>query len=205
MQQTNILRLTNKLLNGSTATGDSVPGSNTPGYTGQVNQYSGQLGAVAFLSFAEAQKRSDSAVTASLQGGRYQYVQHAADGTNYAQGQVLYWKDETNYIVTNVAPSAVSARVAGICIAPVTQGNFWLFQTDGVAQVQFRAAITSAVADNLVVVLVNTNTADAVADATAITAGAASTGAKHIIGTAKALPVNNTITTVFLRGLVQVQ
>lgn len=201
MNRTEILRLTSRFLNGATAIGDAVPGASVAGYSGQPNQYQGQVGAVARLSFAEAQKRSDPAVTQSLNGGRYQYVQFASDGTTYALGQVLYWKDETIYQVTNVAPSAVSARIAGICIAPVTQGNYWLMQTDGVAWVQYRAAVTDTTADDLVIVLVNTNTADALADGTAVT----DTVLKRFLGSAKSAPANGAIGTVFLRGITQVE
>lgn len=200
MQSTGILRLSNRLLTGTTAVGDAVPGASVGGYTGQTNQYGGQLGAFADLSFAEAQKRSDSAVTQLLQGGRFQYVQHAADGTSYALGQVLYWKDETNYIVTNVAPAATSKKIAGVCIAPVTQGNYWIIQTKGVAWVQYRATVTSTNAEAFVHALVNTNTADAEADATTVTATFAGT----YIGTAKTAPANGAIGTVFLKNIPEV-
>lgn len=201
MEQTGIFRTVGRFWNGPTATGDALPGQSVAGYPGQPPQYIGQLGAFAYLNFSDAQKRSDSAAAQSLQGGRYQYVQYAASGTAYAVGQVLYWSDETNYIVTNVAPSAVSARIAGICLSIVGQGNYWLIQTDGVANVLFRAAVTSTVADNVVSVVINTNTADALADATAVTDSVL----KLYIGTAKAAPANSTVSTVYLRGLVQVQ
>jgi hypothetical protein len=200
MNQMTPLRLVNRLLNGSTATGDAYPGVSVLGYTGQVPQYLGQLGVWEWFSFAEAQKRSDPAVTQSLQGGKYQYVQHAADGTNYAQGQVLYWKDETNYIVTNVAPSAVSTRIAGICVAPVTQGNYWVIQTEGVAWVQYRATVTDTAADDLVVIVVNTNTADALAPGSSPT----DKTIEYALGSAKDAPANGALGRVYLRGLVQV-
>jgi hypothetical protein len=204
MEQTGIFRLVNRYWNGATATGDALPGQSVAGYTGQPPQYAGQLGIFAYISFADAQKKSDPTVTASLQGGRYQYVQFAADSTNYAQGQVLFWKDETNYIVTN-NPGANVFGVAGICIAPVTQGNYWLMQTDGVAQVLFHTG-TGVVAGQTVVAAVN-NPADAISilDNTAIVAGTAGAALKLWLGTAKAAPTASTISTVYLKGITQVQ
>jgi hypothetical protein len=195
MNQTGILQLTSRYLN--SGTGDAYPGS----VSGSSTQRLGQLGAVAFLSFAEAQKRSDPAVTQSLNGGRYQYVQFASDGTNYALGQILYWKDETNYIVTNVAPISTSKKIAGICLTAVTQGNYWVMQTSGVAWVQYRATVTSTAAEAFVHALVNTNTADAEADATNVTATFAGT----YIGTAKSAPANGAIGTVFLKNIPWVE
>jgi hypothetical protein len=202
MESTGILRLVNRFLTGTTAVGDAVPGASVAGYTGQPNLYAGQLGAVLRLNYADAQKRSDPAITQLLQSGRYQYVQFAADGTTYAIGQLLYWKDETNYIVTNVAPTATSANFAGFCISPVTQGNYWLMQTDGVAWVQYRATVTSTTASTQVYALVNTNTVDALADATAdATAGVH----KLAIGVSKDAPANAGIGRVYLRGLPQIE
>ena len=212
MTRTGILRMVNRYLTGATATGDTVPGSSVAGYTNQPNQYQGQLGAIEELSYAEAQKRSDptdlvltitisSVVYTGLQGGRFQYVQFAADSTNYVAGQVLYWKDETAYIVTNVAPSSVNARIAGFCVAPVTQGNYWIMQTAGVAWGKYRAAVTDTTADDGVYVLVNTNTIDAKADATAdATAGVN----KLFVGIAKDVPANSIVGRIFITNIVDV-
>lgn len=204
MQQTGILRTVNGYLNGTTATGDLYPGTSALGYTGQYPIYSGQVGAYEFLSYSGAQKLSDTTTASAtpLQGGKFQYVQFAADGTTYAQGQLLYWKDETNYIVTNVAPSATSAAFAGICIAPVTQGNYWFVQTEGVAYCQFASTASSHTASVGVYGVVNTNTVNSLADATAdATAGVN----KLFIGIAKDAPSDAGITRVYLRNFVQVE
>lgn len=201
MNTTGIARFTNRLWTGAAATGDLNPGG-ASAFPGNPNAYIGQLGATERLNFATAQALSDSAVTQTLQGGRYQYVQFAADGTNYALGQVLYWKDETNYIVTNVAPTTTSANVAGVCIAPVTQGNYWVMQTHGVVWVQYRAAVTSTAVSAGVYLLVNTNTADALADATA---DATSGVNKLFLGIAKDAPANGTIGRVYVTTVVTVE
>lgn len=203
MTRTGILRMTNRFLTGTSAVGDAVPGAAVAGYTGQPNQYSGQLGAIDEMNFAEAQSRSDSVTGIALQGGRFQYVQFAADGTTYAAGQVLYWKDETNYIVTNVAPTATSANVAGFCIAPVTQGNYWFMQTAGVVWAQYRATVTSTVISNGVYVVVNTNTVDALTDATAANDSLAGTN-KLFVGIAKDQPANAGLLRVYLTNLMDV-
>lgn len=204
MTHTGILRTVNRFMNGTTATGDALPGQSVGGYAGQPPQYAGQLGAYEFLNFTAAQKFSDftTAPNTSLQGGKYQYVQYAADGTVYAQGQVLYWKDETNYIVTNVAPLTTSANVAGIAVSPVVQGNYWFVQTTGVAYVLYRATVTSTTVSTGVYVLVNTATADALTDATAdATVGVN----KLFIGIAKDAPSNAGVKRVYLKGLTQVE
>lgn len=201
MENTGILRTISKLWNGTTATGDPFIGgaaATTP------NLYLGQLGAVAQLSFNDAATRSDPASATPLQGGRYQYVQYAADGTAYTQGQVLYWKDETNFIVTNV-PGALT--VAGIATAPVTQGNYWLMVTDGVAYVTFAAGLTTPaigqpIFSNQATPAVAVNAATA---GTAILAGGAVVGLSQYIGVAKDLPVSATTTRVYLKNLTQVQ
>lgn len=204
MNQTGILRTVNQFLNGTTAIGDPFPGQSALGYTGQVPPYLGQLGAFELLRYGTAQNLSDktTAPNSTLQGGRYQYVQFAADGTTYAQGQVLYWKDETAYIVTNVAPIATSANIAGFCIAPVTQGNYWFVQTSGVTYAQFAATASSHTASVGVYAVVNTATVNSLADATAdATAGVN----KLFVGIAKDAPSDGGLTRIYIKGLVEVE
>jgi hypothetical protein len=204
MNQTGILRVVNQFLNGTTAVGDLYPGTSTNGYPNQPNQYQGQVGAFELLKYSEAQRLSDTATAPSstLQSGRYQYVQFAADGATYAQGQLLYWKDETKYIVTNVAPSATSANFAGFCIAPVTQGNYWFIQTSGVAYAQFAATASSHTASVGVYGVVNTATVNSLADATAdATAGVN----KLFVGIAKDAPSDGGLTRIYIKGLVEVE
>lgn len=202
MTSTGILRDVGYQLNNSV--GDAAPGSSISVANGAAQSYAGQLGAWMLLSWAEAQRRSapTATVTQSLQGGRYQYVQFAADGTAYAVGQLLYWKDETNYIVTNVAPTATSANFAGFCISAVTQGNYWFVQTGGVAWVQYAASVTGTVASQGVYAVINTNTADSYAPATAdATAGVN----KLFLGVSKDAASNSGIGRVYITSVVEVQ
>lgn len=206
METTGIFRFTTKFWNGATAIGDVAPGQSVLGYTGQPPQYSGQLGAVVVLNYTDAVRMSDpaAAATQTLNGGRYQYVQFAADGTAYAAGQGLYWKNEQTYTVTNVPPT--NKAVAGVCLSAVTQGNYWLVQTDGVANCLFAAALTTPALDESIhlnaatpPLFVNAATA-----ATAIVAGGNAVGLVQFVGVPKIAPVSSTITQVYLRGIVQV-
>ena len=201
MKSTNILRTSGSIWNLPTAMGDQYPGSSTQGYTNQPNQYSGQLGAWEDLNYSAAQARSAPTATnaVTLQAGRYQYVQFYASGTAYASGQVLYWKDETNYIVSNVGATATSANIAGFCLGLVTQGYYWFMQISGVAPAQYAASVTGTVIGEGVYIVVNTNTVDALTDATAdATAGVN----KLFVGIAKTAPANGAIGLVYIRGLV---
>lgn len=202
MNSTGIDRVTNRYLNGATAVGDVNPGGASSDPAGSPHQYDGQIGKFMDLTFSQGQKVSDPALTtSSVQAGRFQYVQFAADGTNYAVGQVLYWKDETKYIVTNVAPTATAANVAGFALGPVTQGNYWFAQTKGVAYAQFAASVTSTTAHTAVYLVVNTNTVNALTDATA---DATSGVAKLLLGSAKDAPSNSGITRVYLKNIVEI-
>lgn len=202
MENTGIVRLVNRNLNGSTATGDLNPGG-AFAFPGNPNAYIGQVGSVMFLKSSGAAAHSDTANGGVvLAGGRYQYVQFAADGTNYTAGQLLYWKDPVNYIVTNVAPSATTAAVAGFCIAPVTQGNYWLIQTRGLCWATFAATASSHTAGVGVYQVVNTATVNSLADATAdATAGVA----KLLVGIAYDAPSDAGTTRIMARGLFEVE
>lgn len=198
MNSTGIDRITNRYLNGATALGDVNPGGASSDPAGNPNQYLGQVGKFMDLTFSQAQKMSDPALTTStVQAGRFQYVKFASDGTVYAIGQLLYWKDETTYTVTNVAPTSTSSRFAGFALGPVTAGNYWFIQTKGVVYAQFAATASSHTADVGVYGVVNTNTVNSLADATAdATAGVN----KLFIGTAKDAPSDAGITRIFIKN-----
>lgn len=207
MEQTGILRLaSSRYLNPNAGCGDTVPGATVAGYTGQQPLYSGQLGAVALYSWADAQKRSDPLQTAfSCQGGRYQYVLFAASGTAYAAGQILYWSDETAYTVSNVPPT--NLNIAGVCLTLVTQGTYWVMQTDGVAPVLFASGLTSpalgeSIHANNATPSLGVNSATTT---TAIVAGGNAVGLISFLGVPKIAPVSSTISLVYLRGITQVQ
>jgi len=201
MTQTGILKFSTVYLTGTTAIGDQYPGVSTNGYSGQPNQYQGQLGAKETINFGAAKRLSDPAGSAPLQGCTLQYVQYAADGTNYAQGQLLYWKDETAYIVTNVPPTTTSANFAGFAPSAITQGYYGVVITAGIAYALYRASVTSTTAETGVYAVVNTDTVDALTDATAdATAGVN----KLFIGIAKDAPANSGLKRVYITNIVEV-
>lgn len=212
METTGILRLVNNYLNGTTATGDQFPGTSTNGYTNQPNQYAGQLGAFMVLRNGDAKRLSDPAA-ATLLGGRYQYVQFAADGTAYAAGQILYWKDPTgiNYIVTNVPPSSGTSQnnIAGICLSVVTAGYYWFVQTDGVANVLFDATTQTAAGASVFSTAATPPAARTVTAATPVVSGGSVTSGTSaplsgVIGVAVQAPTASTVSLVALRGICQV-
>ena len=205
MNNTGILRTAGRFYNGSTATGDATPGGAVAGYTNQPAQYAGQLGAIDYLSASGAAKVTDPAAAQTLYGGGYQYVQFAADSTAYAVGQILYWKDFENYIVTNVPPT--SLVVAGVAISAVTQGNYWFVQVSGKASVLFAAGLTTPaigqpVFSNEATPPLGVNAATA---GTAILAGGAAVGLSQYVGVAFVAPVSSTITAVILKTLPKVE
>jgi hypothetical protein len=201
---TGILRYSNRFFNGANATGDATPGGVVAGYTNQPPQYVGQLGAVEQLSASGAARVTDPAAAQTLYGGEYQYVKFADDSTAYAVGQILYWKDTENYIVTNVPPTSLT--VAGVALSIVTGGNYWFMQVSGKASVKFAAALTTPaigqpVFSNEATPALAVNSAT---DATAVLSGGAVVGLSQYIGVAFVAPVSSTITAVVLKGLPRV-
>lgn len=163
--------------------------------------YPGMLGKIWMGNHAGALLHSDPAV-GTLFGGAYQYVKAA---TALARGQIVRWDVLANngladYEVSSTLAAANEGFIAGIALNTVTLGNFCWIQVDGLASVLFRAAITAAALGNNVFQLTTTNTADAIADATAVINGGAS-GLKNWIGVAYQLPVNGTITQVMLKNI----
>lgn len=201
MKNTGIVRISNRTFNGASATGDKNPGGASDAPAGNPNAYIGQLGAVVIENNAAAAGHSDSADN-TLMGGRYQYVQFKDDGTTYAKGQLLYWSDATNFIVTNVAPITTSAAFAGFCLSAVTKGYYWFMQTHGVVWALYKASPTSTTDQTAVYAVVNTNTVDALTDATAdATAGVA----KLFIGTAFEAPASAVTKRVYVKNMPMIE
>src|SRR5215831_15211051 len=125
---------------------DTQPGSAFPSPTGgQI--YAGLLGKSWQWTDAMAQLNSDTSLS-TLFGGQYMYVQYRAGSAQAnARGQILFWFDRVNFIVTP-DPSTGLGDVAGVdCCALAagqTKGNFGIIQIAGLALVRFRAAVTNA-------------------------------------------------------------
>jgi hypothetical protein len=148
---------------------DAFIGSSVSTGTG-AQPYPGQLGAIFTMNNAEAARAGKNN---TLFQGTYQYVQFKSGSTAAnARGQIVFWSDVNNYIVT---PDAVAANLgcwAGITLNAVTKGNFGWIQVWGQAGVLFVASITKATpaaCDMVVVDATPSNKADVLADATGVT------------------------------------
>lgn len=172
---------------------DTVAGGVSSGLTGAA-MFPGQLGDILEVSHTMAAQLSDSAI-GTLYGGEYQYVLFLSTGGNSVRGQVMYWSDEANYVVTATAPTS-GARRAGIALGVVTAGKYGWIQVTGLASVLFKASITKATPaiDDLVVIDVSAVRGDVIADATAIV----SPNLKLVLGVAAEAPVSNSIKKVEL-------
>jgi hypothetical protein len=133
--------------------------------------------------------------TNRLYGGYYQYVKFKAGTTNAnARGQIVYWDDVDDYIVTPDAP-ADARDIAGVTLNAVTKGNYGWIQVAGLAGCLMRSSVTSTTIGNLVVVVDDDVVCDGIAIATTATGG-------HLIralGNAQETLVNSTVNLVRLR------
>lgn len=129
---TGILKLTQRFLNDIN---DAYPGVTTNGYSGQPNQYQGQVGTTLTLNAGRAADLSDTTV-GTLYEGTYQYVQFyvSQSGTTVKNGPV-YWQDPDNFIVTADVPAGFLGY-AGNAINVVTKGNYGFIQIEGKANCQ---------------------------------------------------------------------
>ena len=81
---------------------------------------------------------------------RYQIVRtDSTMAATPAEGDVMWWSDKINYVVTNVAAVASRGRVAGIfqnehLTYPVTPGNYCCVQIGGPGKVRFIAGFAAA-------------------------------------------------------------
>lgn len=136
-------RITTNYLNQLSRTGDPAPGVNvsTAEVSGSIVQpYDGFCGGKLTVTGPWAQQLADPAV-GPLYGGIYMYVQlDPALAAPPARGQVLFWLDETNYIVTTNG-ATLPTKVAGIAINPDTPGNWDFIQISGIASVMFTTAV----------------------------------------------------------------
>jgi hypothetical protein len=169
---------------------DAVAGASVASGTG-ASPYLGQLGKVVW--FGPQDIRYDSA-TGTLYEGFYEYVQfRSGSSASNALGQVVFWYDQTNFIVT---PDATDGLHAGVTLNAVSKGNYGWIQVGGRASVLFRASITKAtpaIAD-VVVVQTGQNVADVLADATTFT----SPNLKLLLGIAQAAPTGGAVSVVDL-------
>jgi hypothetical protein len=178
--------------------GDTVPGGYLSTKTGSAIAPA-QLGQKVYLGGDEI--KYDPAI-GTLYAGGYQYVQfdtQARSAAAYARGQIVFWESGAipTFLVTNLNLFGTrDGNQAGIVLNTVTYGNYWWIQIAGLASVLFsntQSHATPAVKD-LVVHVTAGYTADAIPDATPITASLH----KRAIGVAAEAPVAGAISLVEL-------
>lgn len=177
---------------------DPAPGVPLTSPSGSIVQsYAGQVGGKLFLGSVSALALSDTAI-GTLYGGVYQYVKTIAASTAApTRGNLCFWSDRENFVVTPDVTATTISWVAGVYINALTKGQYGFIQIAGKASVKFAAAVTKvtpAIGDLVLVDATPTFAADVILDATALT----SPLAKTIIGVAIVAPVQGTITTVSL-------
>lgn len=171
------------------AVNDTVCGGASSQGTG-ATLYGGILGIEVELT--DDQVYYDSTV-GTLYGGVYKYVKVLSTGGAGARGHVAFWSDADNYVVT---ATASNGNQAGIFLRTVTAGNFCWIQVGGLASVIFAAQLSNdtPAIKNFVVCTSGASTADALTDATTITADLA----KRTLGIAEQAPTPGSINLVEL-------
>ena len=178
---------------------DPAPGVPLASPSGSIVQpYAGQVGGKLTVNNAEALGLSSTA-TGTLYRGVYRYVQFRLGATAAnARGQLVFWYDRDNNIVTgDVADATVTPFAAGVCLMANTKGNYGWIQVSGKASVKFKAATTKttpAIGDVVMVDATPSNTGDVLADATGLT----SPNGKNKIGIALEAPVGGAVKLVEL-------
>lgn len=177
---------------------DPSPGVPLVSPSGSIVQpYTGQVGGDTYLSAADALKLSDVTNTGTLFEGIYKYVQFLSTSTAAnARGQVVFWNNRSQYIVTPDAAVGNLGKVAGICLNVVTKGNWGFIQVAGKASLLFKASLVTPYDGAMVTVdPTPTNLATTIpTDATAVTAAML----RSVLGIADGLPASSAISLVDL-------
>lgn len=171
---------------------DSVAGGVLTSGTG-VAATLGQLGKT--CEFANANEIFYDPAVGTLYPGKYQYVKNVkSDWRSAVRGRIAFWfGDPTNYVVT---PRPQDGEIAGIYINALSNGYYGWIQIEGIASVRFSVVQeqeTPATKD-YVVQRSGSRSAEALADATNVTAGVA----KRVLGIAYDPPVAGVISRVEL-------
>lgn len=141
-------RITTTYLNQLSRHGDPAPG--VPVSTAQVSgsivqPYGGFEGGKLTITNPWAAQFADPSV-GPLYGGIYMYCQLDPKATApLARGQIVFWQDELNYIVTGAGPNTVTSapnKIAGVAVAATNPGNWDFFQVSGIAMVKLAGAGT---------------------------------------------------------------
>lgn len=156
--------------------GDAGPGTANAGTTGlpTVDGALGQLGGNLFITQEEAANYTNTAATIPvLYGGFYRYVRMLAGAVAaVAAGQLCFWSDPVNGVVTTDVTAATIGQAAGVILSTAwVKGNYWwVFSGGGICYVKCAAAVTGTTAGQLAIVTQTpAPTVDSLADATAVT------------------------------------
>lgn len=172
---------------------DALPGQPVSSGTGQ-SHYGSQVGKILAFNHTNVPWSGTQ-----LYGGKYQYVKlYLSSSASAVAGQVAFWYDLDDYVVTADYSAAIPA---GVFLNAITKGQYGWIQTEGLATVLFRAAITKttpAIGDT-VIVQVGAAVGEVLADATGLT----SVESSRILGTAVQAPTNGASKLVALWGLFE--
>lgn len=124
-------------------------------------------------------------------GNVYTIVQIDSGATTPAAGQLMYWKDKANMIVTNVVANAINGattnawrnEIAGICMLAATAGNYICMLVKG-SNISLQCIATPGIGD-----LAISDLAANVGDVLPITVGTAPT--YRTVGVFRSLSVSN--------------
>jgi hypothetical protein len=191
-------RITTNYLNQAGRVGDPAPGVplSTAQSSGNIVQpYGGMVGGKLTISNPEAKTMADTTV-GPLYGGIYMYVQFRSGSTAAnARGQLVFWFDPDNYIVTPDYTASAAGQIAGVTLNATTRGNFDFIQLAGEALVRFGTITGTGTIGDVVTLLAANNMADDAAQGTAL----APSATKTIIGVAtRTAPASNTVSPVRL-------
>ena len=150
-------RITTNYLNQLNRKGDHGPGLNVGGRIDYVNggqvglsgmiaqPYAGFIGGKLTVTNPWAAQKADPAV-GPLYGGIYMYVQvDPLAAAPLVRGNILFWLDELNYVVTAAGQSGAPLapnKIAGIAVNNTWAGYWDFIQISGLAMVRFTAAGT---------------------------------------------------------------
>lgn len=180
-------------------TDDPQPALLQASVTGMIMQgaKAGQLGAVISLDETDALKLSYT-TTGTLHAGVYMYAQfYLSSSATSALGNVVFWQNFANVIVTPDVTAATDGQIAGVGLQTNTKGNYGWVQVAGRAGVKFKSSISKAtpIAGDLVIV---DQTPAALGDVPLDNATWTPLIGKSILGVAAAVPVGGAVSLVDL-------
>jgi len=118
-----------------------------------IGDYTGPTGNPATANVAAMYYPGQLGQPFSFAGITYVWVQLSATASTAADGQVLYWKDRANFVVSNKLTEAVSSGgrnwACGICPGVITAGNFFCMKVAGV-NVKVLTEASGAIGDMVV-------------------------------------------------------